>query len=190
MNQPESASITTADKIRWRFSDFKWWLKLNVHHRLIRALGGVPADYTCNLVAHAKREMQIAWPVPEEMQGEMQQCILDVIAVFSAQGHSGFSAGYANACIKPLLNFGLLTPLNGDDTEWCEPFDFDGTQQNKRHSAVFRQADGQAYYLEGKVFREPSGVCYTSIDSRVFITEWPYMPTTDYVDVPAQGGEV
>lgn len=181
-----AASIATADKIRWRLSDFKWWLKRNVHYRLIRVLGGVPANFDCNLVHHAKREMQIAWPIPEEMQGEMQQCIVDVIAVFSAQGHSGFSASYAIDCLKPLLNFELLTPLTGAESEWCEPYCNDGNQQSNRHSAVFRLADGQAYFLDGKVFRDPSGACYTNSDSRVFITEWPYVPVTEYVDVPVQ----
>jgi len=48
---------------------------------------------------------------------------------------------------------------------------------------VFKDADGRAYDIDGRVFREPNGCCYTSSDSRVYIT-FPYRPKTEYVDVP------
>jgi len=47
---------------------------------------------------------------------------------------------------------------------------------------VFKDETGEAYDINGKVFREPSGSCYTSFESRVPVT-FPYTPTTEYVDV-------
>ena len=74
-------------------------------------------------------------------------------------------------------------PLTGKPEEWGEPFDNEGTQQNLRCSHVFRQADGRAYDINGKVFEEPSGIRFTSFDSRVYI-EFPYTPTSQIVKVP------
>lgn len=57
------------------------------------------------------------------------------------------------------------------------------THQNKRCSHVFKDKDGNAYDIDGKVFREPDGCCFTSKDSFVPVT-FPYTPKTEYVDVP------
>jgi hypothetical protein len=83
-----------------------------------------------------------------------------------------------------LLRYEPLGPLTGEPDEWV---DHGYCMQNNRCSHVFKQADrfdGQAYDIQGKVFREPSGACYTCSDSFVPIT-FPYTPTTVYVDVPA-----
>ena len=45
----------------------------------------------------------------------------------------------------------------------------------------------EVYDMDGRVFREPNGTCYTSRNSRVDIT-FPYTPTTEYVDVEAEAG--
>ena len=73
-------------------------------------------------------------------------------------------------------------PLTGEDHEWGEPINGDGTQQNRRCSHVFRDAEGRAYDIQGKVFTDPDGCSYTSQDSRVNVT-FPYTPHTEYVDV-------
>src|SRR3546814_11262809 len=59
-----------------------------------------------------------------------------------------------------------------------------GTQQNKRCPHVFRDKDGTAYDIDGKVFVEESGGSYTNRDSRVEVS-FPYVPHTEYVQVPA-----
>lgn len=137
-----------------------------------------------SLMAHAKRELP--QDAGDEMQQDMNRCLLQLLAVFSMQGHSGFSASYAVSALEKLMRFEPLGPLTGEDDEW---FDHgDGMFQNKRCGHVFKQADrfnGQAYDLDGRVFREPSGVCYTNWESMVPIT-FPYTPKREYVDVPAQ----
>lgn len=157
---------------------FKWGLKWYI----CNLIGAVPCKRDGNLVSHAKREMEIAWPDSDDMQSEMKKCILDIIGVFSAQGHSGSSAAYLINEIKDLMSFKPITPLTGDESEWSEPFDMEGTRQNVRYSAVFMRKDGTAYNIDGKVFVEPSGCGYTSKGSMVEVT-FPYVPKTEYVQV-------
>lgn len=141
-----------------------------------------------NLVRHAKAELAFAgYKLDDQEEGPnkwMAAGLLDLMRVFSMQGHSGFSAPHCVAMFEKLASYKTLGPLTGADSEW---FDHgDGMFQNIRDSRVFKQPDrfdGQAYFLDGKVFREPSGACYTNRDSMVPVT-FPYTPTTEYVDVP------
>lgn len=136
----------------------------------------------------AKRELVgIGYKLDDPEEGPNQwmvQNLLDLLRVFSTQGHSGSSAPYLVGLFEKLAMHKPLGPLTGADSEW---FDHgDGMCQNIRDSRVFKQPDrfdGQAYFLDGKVFREPSGACYTNRDSMVPVT-FPYTPTTEYVDVP------
>lgn len=145
-----------------------------------------------SLLAHARAEFQAAkWMDAkgnyiDEMQASICEHVLDLLRVFSDEGHSGTTAPYTVNMFKKLAMFEPLVPLTGEDWEWNEVGA--GTFQNKRCSRVFKQADrfdGQAYDIEGKVFREPNGSCYTSADSRVPVT-FPYTPKTEYVDVTGE----
>lgn len=135
----------------------------------------------CNLIKHAKQEFEVlGWPGDCEMQKLMCHNILELIKVFSEQGHSGFSVNYLINHLKPLMSFEPISPLTGEDSEWCEIRD--GIYQNKRCSHVFKDEDGRAYDIEGKIFREPDGSCFTSLESRVYI-DFPYTPKREYIDV-------
>lgn len=136
-----------------------------------------------NCLRHARDEWAIVFPEKDEMQDAIRENVLDVVAMFALAGHSGFSASYTRRYIDAALAFEPLGPLTGVESEWGEPFCNDSTQQNRRCSHVFRDSDGRAYDIEGRVFRDPSGACYTSKDSRVYV-EFPYIPKTEYVDVP------
>lgn len=144
-----------------------------------------------NLLSHARAEFQAAGWMDEkgtytdEMQGDICEHVLDLLRVFSDEGHSGSTAPYTVNMFKKLAMFEPLVPLTGENWEWSDVGN--GVFQNKRCSRVFKQADrfdGQPYDLDGKVFREPNGSCYTSKDSMVPIT-FPYTPKTEYVDVEA-----
>lgn len=116
----------------------------------------------------------------DKMNDMMCDHILKMVDLFAEEGHSGFSAGYAISILQKLLRFEPLSPLTGEDDEWCEVSD--GLFQNKRLSRVFKNGkDGQAFDIDGKVFVEPNGASYTSRDSRVYI-EFPYVPKTEYVN--------
>jgi hypothetical protein len=139
-----------------------------------------------NLLAHARRELSAIGYAPVEGIQEdgpnlwIQQNIIELLEVFTTQGHSGSSAPYCIGLFTKLASFEPLGPLTGEDSEWMEVSE--GTWQNLRCSHVFKDADGRAYNSAGRVFREPSGACFTSRDSRVYV-EFPYTPVTEYVDV-------
>lgn len=138
-----------------------------------------------NLVQHAKTEIRALGLDDGDPENQaMYFHIMHMVKEFSKEGHSGFSASYAANILDKLFRFKPLCALTGADEEWTEidPDQFDPAFQNKRCSHVFKGRDGQAYDMDGKVFREPSGACYTSSESRVFI-EFPYTPKTEYVDV-------
>lgn len=135
----------------------------------------------CGAMRHANRELPFIGS--DEMGVHMQSNLRELVLVFSTQGHSGFSASYAVGVLEKLLRHQPVVPLTGEDSEWNEVDD--GIFQNNRCSRVFKQADrfgGQAYVIDGRVFREPSGVCYTNRDSFVPVV-FPYTPKTEYVDV-------
>lgn len=136
-----------------------------------------------NLVAHAERELP-----PDEgdgMNALMNRHLLELVVVFSTQGHSGMSAAFATSALEKLLRYEPLRPLTGDPGEWL---DHGYCMQNKRCGRVFKQPDrfdGQAYDIDAVVFREPGGACFTNVGSFRPIT-FPYWPKTEYVDVPAE----
>lgn len=141
-----------------------------------------------NCLRHARDEWAITFPLTgdadaDRMQALVGENVADMVAMFGLQGHSGFSASYAQRYIEQALRFEPFSPLTGAESEWGEPFEYNGSQQNKRCSHVFRDSDGRAYDIDGRVFRDPSGACYTNKDSRVYI-KFPYTPKTEYVDVP------
>lgn len=137
-----------------------------------------------NLVKYAEDELKLLGGKDCEMQSIMNQRILEVVKIFSEQGHSGFSANYAINIIEKLLRYEPLTPLTGEESEWADDFDGQGTRQNKRCSRVFKRKDGTAYDIDGKVFIEPDGTSYTSKESAVDVT-FPYVPKTEYIEAEA-----
>lgn len=132
-----------------------------------------------NITAYAEEELRRAgWFKEDGLYGDMMgKAVMRQVRLFSIEGHSGMSAGIASNLAQTVCMFRPLTPLTGEDDEWGEPHDNEGTQQNKRFSAIFRKKDGSAYNIEGRVFREPNGATYTSRDSRLPVTfPWTYTP--------------
>ena len=148
----------------------------------------------CNLYKHALTELDYAGYFKPDDDGEagegmnklMADNVLELIEVFAKQGHSGYSSQFCVSLFESLAKYQPLVPLTGEDREWSDVSGPSGylLWQNKRCSHVFKGEDGKAYDLDGRIFREPNGACYTNIESRVFI-EFPYTPKREYVDVPA-----
>lgn len=97
-----------------------------------------------NLVAHAKRELELVGEEPEIIDG-----YLKVIQAFADMGHSGGSASVAIPVINELLQFNNLTPLTDDPSEWNNVSDISGEEmwQNRRNSEAFSTDGGKTYYL-------------------------------------------
>jgi hypothetical protein len=183
----DTAPIGAAGPARLRFPRLPNFREL-LAQKLVR--WGLSLHDQGNSQKHARRELELAgWFKKDGFYGDMMgSAVMDMMALFSMEGHSGMSASVATSLFEKLSRFEPLCPLTGGDDEWTDISDFYGQPmwQNKRCGRIFKEADGSAYDIEGKVFREPSGACFTSRDSRVPVT-FPYTPTTIYVDVPASG---
>jgi len=138
-----------------------------------------------DLLRHAMRELDaIGMKADDESDYNKngRKVILDLIELFSSQGHSGFSANYVIGTFEKLARFEPLGPLTGEDSEWNEVDE--GVWQNNRCGHVFKQADrfnGQAYDIQGKVFKDPDGGHFTNSDSFTPVT-FPYTPVSEIVE--------
>ena len=143
-------------------------------------------DMSDNYAEHAKRELAaIGYKLDDTEDGPNKwivENLLELLEAFGKQGHSGSSAPYVAKTFAKLALFEPLGPLTGADDEWVEYAE--GHFQNKRCSHVFKE-NGVAYDIEGRIFREPNGSCYTNFDSRVPVT-FPYTPKREYVDRTSQ----
>jgi len=152
-----------------------------------------------NLIEHAKREfLKIGYKPVEECENDpdkwVQENVLELLEVFSKQGHSGFSASYAISYFTKLANFKPIAPIMCTDDEWIDVTMDDSEMlfQNNRCSAVFKvSTDGSPYYLDAIVFVDENNSSYTggalnnkneSITSKQTI-KIPFTPKTFYVNV-------
>ena len=135
-----------------------------------------------SLLSYAEREMQLAWPDAEPMQDMVKANVLELLKAFADQGHSGMSAPYVIGVFEKLAKFEPLTPLTGEDAEWMEVGE--GIFQNIRYGSVFKEGkDGEAYWIDGRIFRDADGYCYTNKDSRVPVA-FPWVkPEPEIVDI-------
>lgn len=126
-----------------------------------------------NLVDYAKDELKRIGMINsgEPYNDWATKAILDLIELFASQDHTGFTAPYVINAFSRLAKFKPLSPLTGEDDEWNDTGH--GILQNKRYSSVFKDRDGTAYDIDGKVFSDDGKVWYTCRDSRVNVT-FPY----------------
>lgn len=140
-----------------------------------------------NLEIFAEDELRRAglFDPDSDYGGMLGEAVMRLIRCFADEGHSGFSASMATNLFDRLSRFEPITPLTGDDDEWNEVFN--GEYQNRRCPHVFKDSSG-TYDSEGRIFRDPSGMCFQNRDSRVQIT-FPYMPKREYIDVEAENSQ-
>ena len=153
-----------------------------------------------NMLKWAEQELRYAgYDINDPEDGPnrwLAEGTLELLKVFAGQGHSGSSAPYAVALFEKLAMWKPISPLTGEDDEWNDVGK--DTWQNRRNSAVFKENDGQAYWIEGRVFWEwatypeiddgkPFKSHYTSRDSRVNIAfPWTQPDQREYVFVPTE----
>lgn len=141
---------------------------------------------------HAKFELELAglFDKDSDYKGMIGKAVMELMKVFSKQGHSGFSAPRVASLFKQLADYKPLKSIICDDNEWGEVSD--GLFQNKRCHAVFKEGKNEKpYYLDAIVWRDKEGSTWTGtakdkngneIRSRQFI-KLPFRPKTFYVDV-------
>lgn len=146
-----------------------------------------------SLLAHAETELKAIGMLGsgDEMNEAMSRNVLDLLKMFSEQGHSGFSASYAAGLFEKLAAFQPLAPLTGADDEWGCVSEASGEPmwQNKRAFHVFKAGDGRAYDIEAVIYREPSGAQFTRGGARHYIA-FPYTPSRKVIKVDFAGREV
>lgn len=159
------------------------------------------------LIEYAKTELQIAGLFDKEgdfYEGATGKAVMELIEVFSKQGHSGMSAPIVADLFKRLANYEPLQPITGKDEEWGDVRDLgDGVPwyQNKRCSALFKDGeDGKPYYIDAIVKRDQKGICWSGmawlseedyksgdrskmVGKRGYVKSFPFTPKTFYIDV-------
>jgi len=160
-----------------------------------------------SLINHAKLELQMAGLFDKEgdfYEGMTGNAVMELIEVFSKQGHSGMSAPMVADLFKKLANYEPLLPITGKDEEWGDVRELgDGKPwyQNKRCSAMFKDGkDGRPYTIDAIVKRDQNGVTWSGfawlseedyksgdrskmIGKRGYIKSFPFTPKTFYIDV-------
>jgi hypothetical protein len=122
-----------------------------------------------SLVEHAKREFKRKGYIPLDEEQEdgpnkwIQENVLELLEVFSKQGHSGMSASFCLNYFDKLANFKLISPIEKEeDFDFGEPFDKDSTtRQSKVISSVFKDETG-VHYNDGIVFCNQEGNTFTT----------------------------
>lgn len=125
------------------------------------------------IVDYAKRELKNLLDSKEEYDNRMALDVLELLNVFTKQGHSGFSAPWCVRLFSRLAMYKPLGPLTGEDDEWNEVGH--NTFQNKRCPSVFKEGkDGIAYNIEARKFSDDGGeTWFWSKNSWEFI-DFPY----------------
>ena len=95
---------------------------------------------------YAERELQLAglFDADADYGGMLATGALEIVDVFSNQGHSGMSASIMVELLEKLLRFQPLTPLTFGEEEWnmVQPHIW----QNKRDSRYFSNDGGKTHY--------------------------------------------
>jgi hypothetical protein len=141
------------------------------------------------LVKHAKRELELAGFLDENgiYDGDVGESVIELMRVFSKQGHSGLSAPIVSSLFNKLASYEPLNPITGNDDEWGDVSEGD-LYQNKRCSALMKLGkDGEPYYLDAIVWSVEDDLdsftgTVENINSHQY-THLPFVPKTFYIDV-------
>jgi hypothetical protein len=102
------------------------------------------------LVTHAISELNRAglFDADSDYEGMLGEAALDIVRVFAAQGHSGYSAALTISIVSKLMRYDILTPLTFEEDEWNDvSISFGGPMwQNRRRSTTFSTDGGLTYY--------------------------------------------
>ena len=129
--------------------------------------------------------------------------ILALCDKFGRSGQSGGSAPYTAGAIvgalKKLLMKNPIMPMTGIDDEWMNVRDASDddkmTHQNRRCSALFKGADGRAWYLDAITWKDEKGMTWSGkaflrdgpvlhpITARQYVKSFPFTPKTFYIDI-------
>lgn len=98
------------------------------------------------LVDHAISEMRRAglYDADSDYDGMLAKSVEELVRVFAAQGHSGFSAHQTMKIFSLVGAFKRLAPLTDCEDEWMSVGN--GFWQNVRQGSCFSMDGGKTYY--------------------------------------------
>jgi hypothetical protein len=147
------------------------------------------------LTEFAHKELELAGLLSEKDDfygGMTGKAVMELIEVFSKQGHSGMSAGLVADIFWKLSNYKSLSPITGEDWEWKDAEISDDTLQNKRCFSLFKVKD-TITYGNAIVFVDPEGPSWTGsaylldsgkkVRSSQKIKGFPFEPKSFRIDV-------
>ena len=105
-----------------------------------------------SLAKHAEKELRLAglFDKNSDYNGMLGDAVMELIKVFSKQGHSGMSASMVSNLFDKLSRYKQLTSLTFKDDEWNEVGT--GVFQNKRRGSVFKDGkDSRPYFIDAFV---------------------------------------
>lgn len=112
------------------------------------------ADNESGLVAHAKRELELAGLFDESADygPQIADSVLELVRVLAAQGHSGGSAMATLEVFDLVARYKPLAPVGKTEDEWIKvadelaPSEANGLWQNNRRSTTFSRDGGNTWY--------------------------------------------
>lgn len=107
-----------------------------------------------NLVEYAESELKQAglFDGDGDYDGAVGPAVLELVTLFSAQGHSGMSAKLVRELFGKVAGFEPLGPITSDPAEWMEVGS--GFWQNRRDSRFFSRDGGSSWYNVDEVSAE------------------------------------
>lgn len=99
-----------------------------------------------NLIKHAQKELELAgmFDKDSDYDGALGKAVMELVKVFSKQGHSGFSAGRTLWLFDRVAKFQTIMPIGTTENEWMSVAE--GLWQNTRQSSVFSKDGGKTWY--------------------------------------------
>ena len=115
-----------------------------------------------SLKKFAENELNIAGYLSQDdfYGGETGKAVLELIEVFSKQGHSGMSATIVADLFWKLANYKPLSSIIGEDSEW-ESIEGIASLQNKRCPSLWKDSNGVITYGRAIVFENEDGSAWT-----------------------------
>ena len=140
-----------------------------------------------NLINHAKLELEMAglFDKDSDYNGALGGAVIELVEVFSKQGHSGMSASLVTNLFNKVARFEPIKPITCEDKEWVEVGE--DVFQNKRCGAVFKKGkEGKPYYLDAIVWQSQDSGNFTGIVEGIWSRQYirlPFNLKTFYIDV-------
>lgn len=114
-------------------------------------MGALTERPPSSLAEYAEEELRRAGLLDtgSDYDGWLGRCVLDLMAMFVSQGHTGESAARVLGLLDRLLQFKPLSPLTYAEDEWVDRTALNEGQplwQNRRDPTVFSDNQGATWW--------------------------------------------